>query len=181
MLRSRVLQEVIDTTRSVISITRTLFIRKQLLDGPITTRRSELQPEERALNHAITHLRHSLGQRTQFRVVFDVLTRRSGRTVYKRLRKQSVFINVGDPEQAELAIEAILSFAQSLDGKWLAPAETRQSSQTTDSEMLRYYSPDRQETSSQSAEDSQGKSAEPAAPEPGEEPSGLTSQQDAGK
>jgi len=162
-----------------------LFIPQHNLDGPIRTRRNDLQPEEVLENRATLILRHSLGQRTQFRIVFDVLTRCSGRTIYKRLRRQSVFLNVGDPEQAELAIEAILTFAQSLDGKWLAPSAPDQSvgnvSQTTDSAMLREPDADRVT----SAEDSQaisGTSADDACQVESEsraqEPSGLKSQQD---
>lgn len=124
------LTSAIDSVRSVISFTRTVFIPKQDLDGPIKTRRSDVYPEDSAWNRAVVYLRHSLGQRTQFRLDFYVLARSGARTVYKRLRKQSVFVNVGDPTQAELAIEAILSFAQSLDGKWLAPAESAQAVDT---------------------------------------------------
>jgi hypothetical protein len=70
------------------------------------------------------------------------------------MKKCSVTVACPTPEQAELAIEAILSFAQSLDGKWLAPSEP---AQVVDSQAQ-----------AQSAEDSQaiGSASAPGEPEP---------------
>jgi hypothetical protein len=163
------LTSVVDKTRQVLRFTRTVFITKENLDGPIRTKRNCLYPEDSAWNRAVLYLRHSLAQRTQFRLDFYVLARSGARTVYKRLRKQSVFVNVGDPHQAEMAIEAILSFAQSLDGKWLAPSE---STQVVDSSLPISSQGNSQAIRSESAGDS---SVTPEV-EQSEETSGLENQ-----
>ena len=97
------------------------LIRRQDLTQPILTMRQPLQSGERESNRGILDVRHSLGQRTNIRIGCDALTRIGVSTPYRRLRHCAVFLSCPTPEQAELAIEAILSFAQSLDGIWLAP------------------------------------------------------------
>jgi len=81
--------------------------------------RQTLQLGERQRNRGILDVRHSLGQRTNIRIGCEGLARIGVSTGYKRLRHCAVFLSCPTPEQAELAIEAILSFAQSLDGIWL--------------------------------------------------------------
>lgn len=95
------------------------LIRRQDLTQPILTMRQTLQLGERQRNRGILDVRHSLGQRTNIRIGCEGLTRIGVSTGYKRLRHCAVFLSCPTPEQAELAIEAILSFAQSLDGIWL--------------------------------------------------------------
>jgi hypothetical protein len=126
-----VIQATVDNRRSLVQIVRSFFIQKEVQDGPLVTRRPQLLVEEQLQNSALAHVRHSLGQRSKCRLAIDVLTRRNGSTVYKRLRKQTVYLSCATPEQLELAIESILAFAQSLDGKWLAPQPTDNTSTET--------------------------------------------------
>ena len=62
-----------------------------------------------------------LGRRAQIRVSTEVWCKWGGRWRYKRLRASHVTVSCPSPEQAELAIEALISFLKQLDGKFLAP------------------------------------------------------------
>jgi hypothetical protein len=120
------MQELINNETGILHRVYKFFIPRQDRSLPHRTRRIELALEDKLKNDARLLVRESLGQRTQLRLFFDCLTRARGRSTYKRLLGQTVYLDCPTAEQAELAIEAILSFAQSLDGKWLAPAEPAQ-------------------------------------------------------
>ena len=98
------------------------FIPKADLTAPFRTKRQQPLIDDAHVNHARLEVRRSLSQRCSIRLYFDCLTRYRGKSLYKRMRGTTVYVDCPTPEQAELAIEAILSFAQSLDGKWLAPS-----------------------------------------------------------
>jgi hypothetical protein len=106
------------------------FIPKADLAAPFRSRRQKARLEDKHLNRARLEVRRSLSQRCNIRLYFDCLTRHRGQSVYKRILGNTVYLDCPTPEQAELAIEAILCFAQSLDGKWLAPAEPTQAVDT---------------------------------------------------
>jgi hypothetical protein len=89
--------------------------------APIAVRVPTLQADEQAQNKAILGVAEILGRRTQIRVSPEVWCKWQGRWRYKRMRARHVTVNCPNPEQATLVIEAILAFAKSLDGKWLAP------------------------------------------------------------
>lgn len=185
------MQEIVNTETGILQRIRNYFIPQGDLTLPHRTRRIPISTEERLQNQARLLVRHSFNQRTQLRLFFDCLTRQSGRSTYKRMLGQTVYLDCPTPEQAELAIEAILAFAQSLDGKWLAPNPTDQvvgsESHVADSKMLRYYSPDRSESGETSAGNPQaigtasaGNSSVEAGKSAAQEPGGLTAQQDSG-
>jgi hypothetical protein len=89
--------------------------------APISVRIPSLHADEQAQNNAILGVAEILGRRTQIRISTEVWCKWQGRWRYKRMRARHVTVNCPDPEQAALAIEAVLAFAKSLDGKWLAP------------------------------------------------------------
>jgi hypothetical protein len=93
-------------------------------NAPITVKIPELQDHEQAQNRAIMGVAESLGRRTQIRVSADVWAKWNGRWGYRRLRARHVTINCPTPEQAQLAIETIVKFAELLDGKWLCLPST---------------------------------------------------------
>jgi len=98
---------------------RTYFVKTEVLTSPTAVARDTLQMIPRAENKAVLEVRHSLQQRTKIRLSFDCLVRGCKQSSYKRLKQMGCLLSCPTPEQAELAIEAILSFAQSLDGIWL--------------------------------------------------------------
>lgn len=113
--------EVLRNRIATTALHRTLMTYHQDLTQPISAFREALQIGERARNLAKMQVRHSLGQRTNIRFGAECSTRLGESNGYRRLRHCAVVLSCPDPEQAELAIEAILAFAQSLDGIWLAP------------------------------------------------------------
>ena len=88
--------------------------------APNTVKAPLLQDHERAQNRALLAVPEMLGRRTQIRISVESWCKWNGRWQYKRLRSRHVTISCPNPEQAELAIEAVLRFAQSLDSKLLA-------------------------------------------------------------
>jgi hypothetical protein len=146
-------------TQQVVQTLRTMFIRKENLSLPVSVRRESPRIEDKAQNSATLQVRHSLSQRTILRLGVEVLTKYRGKSVYRRLKMSACYLSIPTPEQAELAIEAILTFAQSLDGKWLAPSE---SAQTTEPAVLREQEANQQAIRTESAEDSQDSSQVPA-------------------
>jgi hypothetical protein len=148
------LQESLHTRTLIYKHEKTYFVRAQDLRSPVSVARDNVHAITRARNRGVLEVRHSLAQRTNIRINVDCLTRVGNRTTYKRLAQLAAILSCPTPEQAELAIEAILSFAQSLDGKWLAPAEPTQAVDTQAQE--------------QSAGDSQaiGTASAPGEPEP---------------
>jgi hypothetical protein len=108
---------------------KTYVVRIQDLNSPVAVLKSTATLFARACNSALMYVRHSLNQRTHVRMTFDAATRVCNRSVYRRLQQVGLVLDCPTPEQAELAIDAILAFAQSLDGKWLAPAADLSNSQ----------------------------------------------------
>jgi hypothetical protein len=80
-----------------------------------------VQADEQAVNKGLLGVAEIMGRRTQIRISPEVWKWR-GRWRYKRMRARHVTISCPNPEQAEIAIEAIVRFAESLDDKWLAPS-----------------------------------------------------------
>jgi hypothetical protein len=89
-------------------------------DAPITVKTPELQDHEQAQNMAIMGVAESLGRRTQIRVSVEIWSKWNGRWQYKRFRSRHATVSCPNPEQAEIMIEAVLAFAKSVDGNWLA-------------------------------------------------------------
>ena len=119
----------LQTGVTLIRRERTYMVRSEDLTAPLIVLRDGLQTLQRQVNLGLMHIRHSLRQRTNIRLTFDCLVRRERGSTYKRLSQMSARLSCPTPEQAELAIDAILAFAQSLDGKWLAPAQDLSNSQ----------------------------------------------------
>lgn len=92
-------------------------------DAPITVRVPVVQVDEEAQNRAILGIAEILGRRTQIRIGTEVWCKWRGIWRYKRLRARHVTVSCSNPEQAELLIEAISAFAQSLEGMRLAPSQ----------------------------------------------------------
>jgi hypothetical protein len=108
---------------------KTYVVRIQDLNSPVAVLKSTATLFARACNSALMYVRHSLNQRTHVRMTFDAATRVCNRSVYRRLQQVGLVLDCPTPEQAELAIDAILAFAQSLDGKWLAPRDAQATDQ----------------------------------------------------
>lgn len=146
-------------TYEIITTTiRKFFLPKEDLTSPISTRRLTLQLGDAVFNSAAIHVRQSLGQRCKIRVSFEALTRYSGRSTYRRLKNQVVYLDCPNARQAEFAIEAILSFAQSLDGIWLTEPEQQAQSNQVDANLT--------EIGDQSAVDLQAEQSEDLAVSP---------------
>jgi hypothetical protein len=90
-------------------------------DAPNAVRIPAMQADQQAQNKALLGVAEIMGRRTQIRISPEVWCKWQGRWRYKRMRARHVTISCPSPEQAELALEAIVSFAQTLEGKWLAP------------------------------------------------------------
>lgn len=103
-------------------ITHSYFFRREDCSYPIAAKRACMQVDSKAFNLGTLLVRESLGQRTLIRLGTECFTTRKGKRTYARLRGTNVTLSCPSSQQAELAIEAILEFAMSLDGKWLAPA-----------------------------------------------------------
>jgi hypothetical protein len=119
----------LQTGVTLIRRERTYMVRSEDLTAPLIVLRDGLQTLQRQVNLGLMHVRHSLRQRTNIRLTFDCLVRRERGSTYKRLSQMSARLSCPTPEQAELAIDAILAFAQSLDGKWLAPRDAQATDQ----------------------------------------------------
>lgn len=90
---------------------------------PITVDMPHVQDTTRAENRAVMAVPESLGRRVRVWIQPEIWVKRGGkRWNYRRARQRAVTVSCPSPEQAELAIDAILAFAQSLNSKWLAPA-----------------------------------------------------------
>ena len=90
-------------------------------NAPNAVRIPVVQADEQAQNKAIMGIAEILGRRTQIRISPEVWCKWRGRWRYKRLRARHVTISCPNPEQADLALEAIVRFAESLESKWIAP------------------------------------------------------------
>ena len=93
-------------------------------DAPLAVRVPAMQADQQAQNKALLGIAEILGRRTQIRISPEVWCKWRGRWRYKRLRARHVTISCANPEQAELVMEAIVRFARSLEGKWLATLQT---------------------------------------------------------
>src|SRR5215469_206489 len=93
-------------------------------NAPNAVRVPTMQADEQAQNKAIMSIAEVLQRRTQIRISPEVWCKWRGRWRYKRLRARHVTISCANPEQAELVMEAIVRFARSLEGKWLATLQT---------------------------------------------------------
>ena len=91
-------------------------------NAPNAVRIPAMQADQQAQNKAILGVAEIMGRRTQIRISPEVWCKWRGRWRYKRLRARHVTISCPSPEQAELALQAIVGFVQSLDEKWLASA-----------------------------------------------------------
>ena len=89
-------------------------------NAPITVRTPKMQAEHQAQNEGLLGVAEILGRRTQIRISPEVWCKWRGRWRYKRLRARHVTISCPNPEQADLVLDAIARFAESLDGKSLA-------------------------------------------------------------
>jgi hypothetical protein len=90
---------------------------------PITVEVHDVQDETRAENRAVMAVSETLGLRVRVRIQPEIWVKWGGkRWNDRRARQCGVTMSCPSPEQAELAIEAISAFAQSLEGKWLAAA-----------------------------------------------------------
>ena len=90
---------------------------------PITVDIPRMQDATRAENRAVMAVSETLGRRVRVRIQPEIWVKWGGkRWNYRRARQRGVTVSCPSPEQAELAMEAILAFAQSLEGKWLAPS-----------------------------------------------------------
>ena len=90
-------------------------------NAPNAVRVPAMQADELAVNKGLLSISKAVGRRTQIRISPEAWLKWRGRWIYKRLRARHVTISCPDPEQAELFLEAIVGFARSLEGKWLAP------------------------------------------------------------
>jgi len=93
-------------------------------NAPLAVRVPSVQADQQAQNKALLGIAEILGRRTQIRISPEVWCKWRGRWRYKRLRARHVTISCANPEQAELVMEAIVRFARSLEGKWLATLQT---------------------------------------------------------
>lgn len=118
---------------SVVESPRSFFVFAQDRTLPTRVRTEQARVETKFHNSGVMQVRHSLGQRTNLRVNFEVATRSKGTTVYRRLRQRAAFISCPNPDQAELVVDAIMAFALSLDGKWLTPSNNESTPLTTNS------------------------------------------------
>ena len=92
---------------------------------------SLVHEHSKAINRGFLLMPQSQSRRVKIRVSPDVWLRFNGKSWnYKRLRESYVTLSCPNAEQAELAVNAILAFAASLDGKWLAPAPEDQAAPT---------------------------------------------------
>jgi hypothetical protein len=98
---------------------RKWFALPQDLSLPIRAKLTPLPLDAIAQNRALFSLRESCKQRVLVRFQCEALVKYKGLLHYKRLRGSTVTLSCPNAQQAELAIQAILRFAQSLDGKWL--------------------------------------------------------------
>jgi hypothetical protein len=99
--------------------------------APITVEMHEVQEETRAENRAVMGVSETLGRRVRFRIQPEIWVKWGGkRWNYRRARQCGVTLSCPTSEQAELAIEAISAFAQSLEGKRLAPPPASRPSPT---------------------------------------------------
>jgi len=90
-------------------------------NAPLAVRTPSVQADQQAQNKGIMGVAEILGRRTQIRISPEVWCKWRGRWRYKRLRARHVTISCPSPEQAELALEAVVRFAGLLDAKCLAP------------------------------------------------------------
>jgi len=91
-------------------------------DAPNAVRVPKMQADQQAQNKAILGVAEIMGRRSQIRISPEVWCKWRGRWRYERLRATHVTISCPNPEQAQLALDTIMRFAEVLDGKWLAPA-----------------------------------------------------------
>ena len=97
-------------------------ILRENTDSPNIVDRACMQETTRAENWAIMAASESLGRRVRVRIQPEIWVKWGARGWnYRRARQQYVTISCPSPEQAQLAIDAILCFAESLNDKWLAP------------------------------------------------------------
>ncbi len=86
----------------------------------------QVQDQTRAENRAVMAVSEILGRRVRIRIQPEIWVKWGGRRWnYRRARQCGVTVSCPSPEQAELVIQAIAAFAQSLEGKWLAPPPTQ--------------------------------------------------------
>jgi hypothetical protein len=90
---------------------------------PITVDVPHVQDATRAENRAVMAVSEILGRRVRVRIQPEIWVKWGGkRWNYRRARQRGVTLSCPSTEQAELAIEAMLRFAEVLNGKWLAPS-----------------------------------------------------------
>ena len=91
--------------------------------APTQSRPAIVHDVAKAFNQSLLLMPQNLARRVKLRFSPEVWIRFGRKSWYfKRLRSNSVILSCPNAEPAELAVNAILAFAASLDGKWLAPA-----------------------------------------------------------
>ena len=95
------------------------FIVREDFTLPIAAKQPERTIAATLENRAWMQVRNVVGRRVMLRFAVEVNTKDGGSMTYKRMRQRHVILSIGTPEEAERAVDAILSFAMSLDGKHL--------------------------------------------------------------
>lgn len=105
------------------TIVRQYLVFREDQSTPIETLRTQAHGLDLANNRQLLQARFNLGRRVNVCISPEIPGKYGNAYSYRRLRQCKTMLSCPNPEQAELAIEAILRFAESLNGKWLAPKE----------------------------------------------------------
>jgi hypothetical protein len=101
------------------SETSQYFLSQEDLTLPIAAKTPLCDLHAKLQNQAQMQVRILMKRRVLIRFYIEARTTIAGCSVYRRLKQRSVTLSVGSVEEAERAIDAVLSFAMSLDGKHL--------------------------------------------------------------
>lgn len=116
------------------------FVVPEDLSLPIAAKSPLRTIPETLSNRAQMQVRPVTGKRILCTFFVEARTIIGGKSRYRRLKQRSVTLSVGSVEECELAIDAVLAFALSLDGKHLATNEL-QGTQAAPSEPSGEQSP----------------------------------------
>lgn len=102
-------------------VVRKYFVHNERFDLPLIAKRNKSRAFDRVKNVAMFQSRFSQGLRPVIHFNPEVLLKIGRKTCYRRLHASQVYLSCPNPEQAELALELVMRFIESLSGKWLAP------------------------------------------------------------
>jgi hypothetical protein len=99
------------------------FWTQEDLTQPIAAKDCHRDIRDTLLNRASMEVRIVRNRRVYLRFFVEARTTISGKSVYRRLKQRAVTLSVGSVAEAEAAVDAVLGFAMSLDGKHLLTNE----------------------------------------------------------